>query len=48
MTDKEKLAIAILKSGGSYADAMQQTKLTFEQVKALWEKTIAPAGNRQA
>lgn len=37
MTQAERLALAILRSGGSYADAMQQSGLTFEQVKALWD-----------
>lgn len=47
MTDKERMAIAILKSGGSYADAMQQTKLTLEQLRGLWAKILA-ASQRSA
>jgi hypothetical protein len=37
MTDKEKLALAMLRSGSSYAEAMRQTGLTLEQVQALWK-----------
>jgi hypothetical protein len=38
MTDKQKLALAMLRSGSSYADAMRQTGLTLEQVQALWKE----------
>ena len=43
MTDKERLAIATLKSGGSWEDAMRQTGFTMEQLQALWAKVSAPA-----
>lgn len=38
MTDKEKLALAILRSGEAYAEAMRQTGLTLEQVQAIWKE----------
>jgi hypothetical protein len=38
MTNAEKLALAILRGGLSYADAAQQSKLTVAEVKALWER----------
>ncbi len=36
MTEKEKLALAVLRSGGSFADAMDRTGLTFPEVQKLW------------
>jgi hypothetical protein len=38
MTDQEKLALAVLRSGESYAEAMRQSGLTLEQVQALWKE----------
>ena len=42
MTDNERMAIAILRSGGSYADAMEQTKLTMEHLQTLWSQHGKP------
>lgn len=38
MTTAERLALAILRGGLSYADAARQSGLSVEQVVALWER----------
>lgn len=37
MTQSERLALAVLRSGGSFADAMKAAKMSFETIKALWD-----------
>lgn len=44
MTDKERMAIAILKTGGSWEDAMRQTGFTMEQLQKLWAEAVASVG----
>lgn len=43
MTQAERLALAILRSGLSYADAAQQSGLTVKTVMALWKREAAHA-----
>ena len=35
---REQNAIALLNSGGSFADAMTAARLSYEQVKELWDR----------
>ena len=38
LTPSEQTALAVLRSGGSFADAMDVSGLTSEQVQALWKE----------
>lgn len=38
MSQQERLALAILRGGLSYADAAKQSGLTVEAVMALWKR----------
>lgn len=39
---KEADAVAILRSGGPFAEAMEQTHLSFDEVKAAWDRAQKP------
>ena len=38
MTDDERIALAMLRSGSSYGDAMERTGLTLEHLQQLWKE----------
>ena len=38
MTVREMTALAILRSGRSYGEAMEASKLTLDHVKAIWAR----------
>jgi len=37
LNSREQNAIALLTSGGSFADAMTAARLSYEQVRQLWD-----------
>lgn len=39
MTDKERMAIAMLRSGSSWRDATKATGIAFDELKKLWQKS---------
>lgn len=43
MTAQEQLALAMLRGGLSFEDAAKQSKLSVEEVMALWKREKAKA-----